>query len=52
MYSYDDRVRFSESDKDGYLKSDLTFDGCHIYGYCYKDWTDFIKKHAVVRDKK
>lgn len=40
------------TDKDGYLKSDLTFDGCHIYGYCYKDWTDFIKKHAVVRDKK
>lgn len=40
------------TDKDGYLKADLTFDGCHVYGYCYKDWTDFIKQHAVVRDKK
>lgn len=37
------------TDKNGYLKNDLTSDGCHIYGYCYKDWVDFIKEHAVVR---
>ena len=40
------------TDKDGYLKLDLSFDGCHIYGYCYKDWADFIKEHAVSRGKK
>lgn len=37
------------TDKNGYLKSDLTSDGCHVYGYCYKDWVDFIKEHAVVK---
>lgn len=40
------------TDKEGYLKSDLTFDGCHIYGYQYKEWTDFIKEHAVVKERK
>lgn len=37
------------TDKKGYLKKDLTFDGCHIYGYCYTEWTDFIKEHAVIK---
>lgn len=37
------------TDKKGYLKSDLTFDGCHLYGYCYTEWTDFIKEHAVIK---
>lgn len=37
------------ADKNGYLKADLTSDGCHIYGYCYKDWADFITEHAVVK---
>lgn len=40
------------TDKDGYLKAELTFDGCHLYGYEYKAWTDFIKEHAVKKDKK
>lgn len=37
------------TDEEGYLKSDLTFDGYHIYGYCYKDWSDFIKQHAIIK---
>ena len=39
------------TDKEGYLKSELTFDGCHIYGYHYKEWTDFIKQHAIKKEK-
>ena len=37
------------TDKNGYLKADLTSDGCHLYGYCYEDWANFIKEHAVVK---
>lgn len=36
------------TDKDGFLKADLSTDGCHVYGYCYEKIEKFLKKHAVV----
>ena len=37
------------TDDQGYLKSDLTFDGFHLYAANYPVWTDFIRSHAVVK---
>ena len=38
------------TDKNGYLKDELTFDGFHLYAKGYQEWADFIRKHAIVRD--
>lgn len=36
------------TDKNGFLKEDISADGCHVYGYCYEKLEKFLKKHAVV----
>lgn len=35
------------TDTNGFLKADLTADGCHVYGYCYEEWAAFLRKHAI-----
>ena len=39
------------TDEKGFLKSDLTFDGFHLYAKGYKQWADFIKKHGIMKQK-
>lgn len=38
------------TDDDGFLKSDLTFDGVHLYAQHYDLWKQFLMEHAVVRE--
>lgn len=35
-------------DDGGYLRTDLSGDGCHLYASCYPEWADFIKLHGIV----
>ncbi len=35
-------------DDSGYLRADLSGDGCHLYASCYPEWADFIKLHGIV----
>lgn len=37
------------TDKNGYLKDELTFDGFHLYAQGYQEWADYIRKHGIVR---
>ena len=37
------------TDENGYLKSDETFDGVHLYADGYSRVKDFLFEHAVVR---
>ena len=39
------------TDEKGFLKSELTFDGFHLYAKGYKQWADFIKKHGIMKQK-
>ncbi len=36
-------------DEEGYLNSEITFDGYHLYAANYVEWADFIRQHAVIR---
>ncbi len=38
------------TDDDGYLNSDLTFDGVHLYAQHYDVWRQFLMEHAVVKE--
>lgn len=38
------------TDENGFLKSDLTFDGVHLYAQHYDLWKQFLMEHAVVRE--
>lgn len=38
------------TDNDGFLKSDLTFDGVHLYADNYESWKEFFMEHGVVKD--
>lgn len=38
-------------DEGGFLKSDLTFDGVHLYAKCYSIWRDFLMEHGVKKDE-
>ena len=40
------------TDKKGYLKEDYTFDDVHMYAQHYELWTNYLMKHAVVRENK
>lgn len=40
------------TDENGLLKSDLTFDGVHLYANNYADWKNFLMEHGVVRETK
>ncbi len=35
------------TDEEGYLKSELTFDGVHLYAKHYDAWREFLLEHAV-----
>ena len=35
------------TDEEGYLKSELTFDGVHLYAKHYDAWREFLMEHAV-----
>ncbi|MCM1089071.1 MAG: GDSL-type esterase/lipase family protein [Muribaculaceae bacterium] len=35
------------TDENGYLKSDLTFDGVHLYAGSYAEWKEFLMEHGV-----
>lgn len=37
------------TDETGHLLDELTFDGVHMYAQAYEAWTDYFRKHAVVR---
>lgn len=37
------------TDEEGYLKSELTFDGVHLYAKHYDAWREFLLEHAVTR---
>ena len=37
-------------DEGGFLKSDLTFDGVHLYANSYSVWKDFLMEHGVIKD--
>lgn len=39
------------TDENGLLKSDLTFDGVHLYANNYAEWKNFLMEHGVVREK-
>jgi len=32
---------------DGYLSYDVTDDGCHPFGRCYGEWSEFIQQHCA-----
>ncbi|MCI8557946.1 MAG: hypothetical protein HFI19_09315 [Lachnospiraceae bacterium] len=36
-------------DEQGYLKTELTFDGVHLYADGYRQWMDYLRQHAVVK---
>lgn len=38
------------TDKNGCLKADYTFDEVHMYAQYYELWTNYLMKHAVVRE--
>ena len=38
------------TDENGLLKSELTFDGVHLYANNYAVWKDFLMEHGVVRE--
>ncbi len=37
------------TDEEGYLKSELTFDGVHLYAKHYDAWREFLLEHAVAQ---
>lgn len=37
------------TDEDGFLKSELTFDGVHLYAQHYDMWKEFLMEHAAVK---
>lgn len=38
------------TDENGLLKSELTFDGVHLYADNYAEWKNFLMEHGVVRE--
>ncbi len=38
------------TDENGLLKSELTFDGVHLYANNYAEWKNFLMEHGVVRE--
>lgn len=34
------------ADEQGYLRSEMTFDGCHLYGVYYQEWSQWILEDA------
>lgn len=38
------------TDEEGYLQSELTFDGVHLYAQHYDKWRAFLMEHGVERD--
>lgn len=34
------------SDEEGYMRPEMTFDGCHLYGVGYMEWAQFILEEA------
>lgn len=39
------------TDENGLLRSELTFDGVHLYAPNYADWKNFLMEHGVVRER-
>ena len=37
------------TDEEGYLQSELTFDGVHLYAQHYDKWRTFLMEHGVER---
>ena len=47
----DDHFRFIDvnewlGDEEGYLRSEMTFDGCHLYGSGYEEWAQWLLENA------
>ncbi len=47
----DDHFRFIDvnawlGDEDGYLRPEMTFDGCHLYGSGYEEWGQWLLENA------
>lgn len=38
------------TDENGLLKSELTFDGVHLYANNYAEWKNFLMEHGIVRE--
>lgn len=51
----DDQFRFIDvnpffGDEEGYLRPELTYDGCHLYGSGYEQWKQWLLENAALLD--
>lgn len=38
-------------DENGYLRSDLSWDGAHVYASVYTEWSNYLMEHGILKDE-